>query len=157
MTGPVPVGRTPRPAPGRPGSPRTPFVLLVVGLLIGTTIGVLVLNTAIAVDSLKATSLRTANAQRSQEVQRLQQQVVQAGAPGQLAARAGQAGLVPAGTPGYLVIRPDGTSVLQGTPSPAPTPPPAPASASGTAGRPAPAPTPAAVAPAPDGTSVAGD
>lgn len=155
MTGPVPVARAPRRAPGRSRSPRAPFVILVVGLLVGTTIGVLVLNTAIAVDSLKATSLRVANAQRSEEVQRLQQQVVQADAPGRLAARAGQAGLVPAGTPGYLVIRPDGTSVLRGTPSAAPTPPPAPPSSSGAPAQPAPTTSPAA--PAPAGLSVAGD
>jgi hypothetical protein len=147
MTGPVPVTRALRPA----RSPRAPFVLLVVGLLVGTTIGVLVLNTAIAVDSLKATSLRTANAQRSQEVERLQQQVVQAGTPGELAARAGQDGLVPAATPGYLVIRPDGTSVLQGTPSAAPTPPPP-----GSGAHPVPA-TPSPAAPAAGGISVAGD
>src|SRR6185503_21291742 len=32
---------------------RAPFVLLVVGMLVGTTLGLLFLNTAIAVDSLK--------------------------------------------------------------------------------------------------------
>ena len=48
-------------AAGRPRSlrhRRAPFVLLVVALLVGTTLGLLVLNTAIAVDSLKATQLR---------------------------------------------------------------------------------------------------
>ena len=52
---------------------RAPFVLLVVALLVGTTLGLLVLNTAIAVDSLKATQLRAENAERAQELQRLEQ------------------------------------------------------------------------------------
>jgi hypothetical protein len=98
---------------------RAPFVLLVVALLVGTTLGLLVLNTAIAVDSLKATALRSANAQRSQEVQRLQQQVVTAGTPEQVAGDAARAGLVPAGRPGFLVIGPDGRSTLRGAPEPA--------------------------------------
>jgi hypothetical protein len=101
---------------------RAPFVLLAIALLVGTTLGLLVLNTAIAVDSLKATALRSANAQRSQEVQRLQQQVITAGTPEQVAADAARDGLVPAGTPGFLVIGPDGRSTLRGTPAPAARP-----------------------------------
>jgi hypothetical protein len=91
----------------------------VVALLVGTTVGLLVLNTAIAVDSLKATQLRTENAERVQEVQRLEQQVVTAGTPAEVARAAVAAGLIPAGTAGYLVIGRDGRSVLRGTPEPA--------------------------------------
>jgi hypothetical protein len=104
-----------------PGS-RAPFVLLVVALLVGTTLGLLVLNTVIAVDSLKATSLRAENAERAQEVQRLEQQVTSAGTPAEIARAAEAAGLVPAGTPGYLVLDPDGGAVLRGAPEPAPQP-----------------------------------
>ncbi|HLM06219.1 MAG TPA: hypothetical protein VK402_13645 [Blastococcus sp.] len=100
---------------------RAPFVLLVVALLVGTTLGLLILNTAIAVDSLKATQLRAENAERAQEVQRLEQQVVTAGTPAEIAGAATDAGLVPAGPAGYLVIGPDGSSVLRGTPEPAGT------------------------------------
>jgi hypothetical protein len=99
--------------------PRAPFVLLVVALLVGTTLGLLVLNTAIAVDSLKATQLRADNAARAQEVQRLERQVVSGGTPAEIAAAAVAAGLVPAGPAAYLVIEPDGGSVLRGTPAPA--------------------------------------
>jgi hypothetical protein len=98
---------------------RAPFVLLVVALLVGTTVGLLVLNTAIAVDSLKATQLRTENAERAEEVQRLEQQVVTARTPAEIARAAAEAGLVPAGPAGYLVVEPDGGSVLRGTPQPA--------------------------------------
>jgi len=98
---------------------RAPFVLLVVALLVGTTLGLLILNTAIAVDSLNASQLRAENAQRAQEVQRLEQQVVAAGTPAEIARAAIAAGLVPAGPAAYLVVGADGTSVLRGTPEPA--------------------------------------
>jgi type II secretory pathway pseudopilin PulG len=97
-------------------------VLLVVAMLVGTTLGLLVLNTAIAVDSLKATQLQAANAERAQEVQRLERRVVSGGSPAEIARKATAAGLVPAGPAGYLVIAPDGTVVLRGTPAPAPDP-----------------------------------
>jgi hypothetical protein len=101
---------------------RAPFVLLVVALLVGTTLGLLILNTVIAVDSLKATSLRAENAERAQEVQRLEQQVTTAGTPAEIARAAEAAGLVPSGTASYLVLDPDGGAVLRGTPEPAPQP-----------------------------------
>jgi hypothetical protein len=103
-------------------SRRAPFVLLVVALLVGTTLGLLILNTAIAVDSLKATQLRAENAQRAQEVQRLEQQVIAGGTPAEIARAAVAQGLVPAGTAGYLVIGPDGEAMLRGTPAPAEDP-----------------------------------
>ena len=99
---------------------RAPFVLLVVALLVGTTLALLVLNTAIAVDSLKATQLRADNAARSEEVQRLQRRVVSGSTPAEIARAAVAAGLVPAGPAGHLVIQPDGSTVLRGTPEPAP-------------------------------------
>ena len=98
---------------------RAPFVLLVVALLVGTTLGLLILNTVIAVDSLKATSLRAENAERAQEVQRLERQVTSAGTPAEIARAAVAAGLVPAGTAGHLVLDPDGGAILRGTPEPA--------------------------------------
>jgi hypothetical protein len=137
------------------GSRRAPFVLLVVALLVGTTLGLLILNTAIAVDSLKATQLRVANAERAQQVQSLEQQVVAGGTPEQIAAAAVAAGLVPAGPAAFLVIAPDGSSTLRGTPQPAVAPPapttPSPAPQSPAAPSPtAPSPTaPSPTAPSP--------
>jgi hypothetical protein len=119
----VPGGAATRPR-RRPASllrhRRAPFVLLVVALLVGTTLGLLVLNTAIAVDSLKATSLRADNAARAEELQRLQRQVVSGSTPAEIARAAVEAGMVPAGAAGHLVIEPDGSSILRGTPQPAP-------------------------------------
>ncbi|SHH21485.1 hypothetical protein [Geodermatophilus nigrescens] len=113
------------------GARRAPFVLLVVVLLVATTIALLVLNTAIAVNSLRAGELRSENAEKAEEVQELERQVVQGGAPAQLAAAAVAAGLVPAGTAAYLVVGPDGTATLRGTPEPAPAPETAPPAANG--------------------------
>jgi len=98
---------------------RAPFVLLVVAMLVATTLGLLILNTAIAVDSLKATQLRADNAERAQQVQRLEQQVVTGSTPAEIAGAAVAAGLVPAGPAGYLVVEPDGSSVVRGAPEPA--------------------------------------
>ncbi|WP_448623859.1 hypothetical protein [Geodermatophilus sp. URMC 64] len=117
----VPAGEPAR----RPRSSRrrrAPFVLLVVGLLVSTTLGLLFLNTAIAVDSLKATQLRTENAQRVEHVQRLERQVVDGSTPAEVAQEAADAGLVPAGPPAYLVLEPDGSSTVRGEPQPAADP-----------------------------------
>jgi hypothetical protein len=146
----VPARTRPRVAP-RFGSGRAPFVLLVVALLVGTTLGLLILNTAIAVDSLKATQLRAANAERAQQVQSLEQRVVAGGTPERIAAAAAAAGMVPAGPAAFLVIAPDGSSTLRGTPEPAAAPPapasPSPASPSPDSPSPA-APSPATQSPA---------
>jgi hypothetical protein len=104
------------------GERRAPFVLLVVALLVGTTLGLLVLNILIGVDSIDAGRLRAQNAELAQEVQTLQQRVISNGTPAALAAAATAAGLVPAGSAAYLVIAPDGSSTLRGTVSPAPEP-----------------------------------
>ncbi len=133
-------------------SRRASFVLLVVGLLVCTTLGLLILNTGIAVDSLKATQLRAANAERAQEVQRLERQVVAASAPAQVASAAVAAGLVPAGPAAFLVIAADGSSTLRGTPEPAEAPP----APSPTAGPSPAAGTPAGPSPAADPSPAAG-
>lgn len=135
-----PVGAAPRvrrTARTRPR--RTPFVLLMVGLIAVTALVLLALNTAIAVDSLRASEQRAANTELSRAVERLEQQVTTARTPAQLAAAAAAAGLVPAGTAGHLVLGDDGTSVVRGAPEPAPAPEPPPA--------PEPAPAPDAAAP----------
>ncbi|TFV52179.1 hypothetical protein [Blastococcus sp. TF02A-35] len=132
----VPTGSTARPrsrARGALLSRKATFVLLVVALLSLTTVGLLVLNTAIAVDSLQASKLREANAERAQEVQRLEQEVVRAETPAEVARAAAAAGLVPAGVAGYLVIGPEATA-MRGTPEPAPEPEPLPEPPAGAPG-----------------------
>jgi cell division protein FtsB len=116
-----------RSAPARVPSRRTarrraPFVVLLVGLLVATVLGLLLLNTAIAVDSLDATQQRQANAEQAEEVARLEQQVVAADSAAALARAASEVGLVPPGDAAHLVLQPDGSSVLLGTATPAPDP-----------------------------------
>lgn len=117
-----PVRRVTARAARADGRRKAPFVFLVVAMLVGTTLGLLVLNTAIAVDSIKASDLRAQNAELAQEVQTLQQDVVDRDTPAALAAAATAAGLVPAGSAAYLVIAPDGSSTLRGSGAPAPEP-----------------------------------
>ena len=123
-------GPAPRSTPGSPasrlrgavGAHRAPLVLLVVTLLVVTTLGLLFLNTAIAVNSLKATQLAAANEDRAQEVQRLEQQVIAGGTPAELAREAREAGMVPAGPAAYLVVGEDGSVTLRGEAVPAEDP-----------------------------------
>lgn len=136
-SGPVPSGPQlrlvppSRPAPARAprGSRRAllrgrraPFVIVLVTLLVGTTLGLLLLNTAIAVDSLRATEQRVAMAEQTKEVARLEQQVIAADTAAELARAAAAVGLVPPGDAAHLVLQPDGSSVLLGSATPA-TPP----------------------------------
>jgi hypothetical protein len=82
-------------------------------------VSLLLLNTAIAVDSLDDTRMRTANAEQAQQVAELQQRVVDGSTAAQLAREASAAGLVPAGAAAHLVLGADGTSVVRGTAAPA--------------------------------------
>jgi hypothetical protein len=123
-------GPAPRTTSGSPasrlrsavGAHRARLVLFVVTLLVATTLGLLFLNTAIAVNSLKATQLAAANEDRAQEVQRLEQQVIAGGTPAELAREAREAGMVPAGPAAYLVVGEDGSVTLRGKAVPAEDP-----------------------------------
>lgn len=92
---------------------RTPFALLVVALLASGLIGLLMLNTALDQGSFALSRLQRQTSQYTQEQQSLQQQIDRESAPGQLAARARQLGMVPGGDPAFLA---DSGRVL-GTPS----------------------------------------
>jgi cell division protein FtsL len=116
---------------------RAPFVLLVVLMLVGTTVSLLLLNTAIAVDSLEANQRRAAIADQAQEVDRLEQQVVTGSTAAQLARTAADAGLVPSGAAAHLVLGADGTSAVRGEAVPAEPPTVAPAAPGAPAAPPA--------------------
>jgi hypothetical protein len=104
------------------GGRRAPFVLLVVLMLVATTVSLLLLNTAIAVDSLEASQRRAAIAETAQEVDRLEQQVVTGGTAAALARSAAELGLVQSGAAAHLVLGPDGTSAVRGEAVPAAAP-----------------------------------
>jgi hypothetical protein len=76
----------------RPGS-RTPFILLLVGLLGGGMLCLLVINTTLAAASFRINALQRSNAQAAQRVQTLQQQVSTEQSPSSIEQRALRLGL----------------------------------------------------------------
>ncbi|MGI8628442.1 MAG: hypothetical protein ACR2J5_18030 [Geodermatophilaceae bacterium] len=98
---------------------RGPFIVLVLGLVILGTIGLLVLNTVIAAESLRAGQLIQRNAELAVVEQELQRQVAEGLSPQELAQAARDLGMVPAGQPGFVIVAPDGSIVISGTPVPA--------------------------------------
>jgi len=106
------------PAP-TPNLRRGPFIALILGLVIIGTVGLLVLNTVIAADSFRAEQLVQRNAELAVAEQELQRQVAEGLSPEALAEAARDLGMVPAGAPGFLIVGPDGSMVIQGTPVPA--------------------------------------
>ena len=81
-------------APKRPTS-RTPFILLLLGLLGGGLICLLVVNTTLAAASYRIDNLQRSNATASQQVQLLQQQVASEQSPGSIEQRALKLGMKP--------------------------------------------------------------
>ncbi|WP_328539264.1 hypothetical protein [Streptomyces sp. NBC_00344] len=92
---------------GRNKAARTPFVLLVVLLLGGGLIGLLVLNSALNAGSFQLSRYEKRNTELTDEEQALQRDIDDRSAPGALAKRARELGMVPGGGPVFL--DPDGT------------------------------------------------
>jgi cell division protein FtsB len=93
-----------------------PFVLLVVLLLGGGLITLLLLNSSLNEGSFKLSKLKKETTELTDEQQALQEQVDGYSAPDALEEQARELGLVPGGSPVFLL--PDGT--VRGVPSPAP-------------------------------------
>ncbi|HEY3979503.1 MAG TPA: hypothetical protein VGM79_19675 [Streptosporangiaceae bacterium] len=79
----------------RLGGSRTPFVLLVLGLLGGGLVCLLVINTTLSAASYQINTLQQGNAQLSQQEQALQQQIAKEQAPATIQRRAYQLGMRP--------------------------------------------------------------
>ncbi|MEV8564243.1 hypothetical protein AB0436_01385 [Streptomyces sp. NPDC051322] len=108
------AARLARLLPARPSrAARTPFVLLVVLLLGGGLIGLLMLNSALNAGSFQLSKYEKRNTELTDEEQALQRDVDDRSAPGALAKRAGELGMVPGGGPVFL--NPDGT--VRGVPA----------------------------------------
>ncbi|RMI29770.1 FtsB/FtsL family cell division protein, partial [Streptomyces triticirhizae] len=101
---------------------RTPFVLLVVVLLGAGMVALLILNASLNQGSFELSELRRQTQELTDEQQRLQAEVDGYSAPGALAERAEELGLVPAGPPAFLGS--DGELLGDTSPTPAPEPPP---------------------------------
>ncbi len=93
--------RAARPA----GRSRTPFVLLLVGLLGGGLVCLLLINTTLAEGSFQITAMQQKNAALAQQEQALQQETAQLEAPASIAARARQLGMRPVGRLRFLDLK----------------------------------------------------
>ncbi|MGH3782831.1 MAG: septum formation initiator [Pseudonocardiaceae bacterium] len=128
---------------------RTPFVMLVMSLLAMALVATLWLSTAATADSYHLESARKTVRNLTERSEGLSRAVATLETAPELARRARELGMVPAGDPARLIVRPDGTVTLVGEPRRAvpPAPPPAPAVAP--APPPAVPPTAAPVLPVP--------
>jgi len=97
----------------------TPFVVLVMVLLSAALVATLWLSTAAAADSYRLQSSREATRDLTERSEQLGREVATLETAPELARRALELGMVPAGDPARLVVAPDGTIVLVGDPEPA--------------------------------------
>ncbi|GII76833.1 hypothetical protein Sru01_18150 [Sphaerisporangium rufum] len=84
-----------RPAGRRPAATRTPFVLLVVGLMCGGLVTLLLLNLMLAQDSFRVKDLRDSTNELHQQAQDMRKKLLFESQPGRLDERARQQGLRP--------------------------------------------------------------
>jgi len=98
-------------------APRVPFAVLVVTLIAGGLGLLLLLNTASAANEVHHHDLAARDAGVAAQVQELQNEVAASAAPANLAAAAGELGMVPAGNPAFLVVGPDGSVRVMGRPA----------------------------------------
>jgi len=95
----------PQRAAGARTRPRTPFVLLLVGLLGGGLVCLLLINTTLAEGSFQITAMQHKNADLAQQEQALQQQIVREQSPASIAARARQLGMRPTGRLRFIDLK----------------------------------------------------
>ncbi|MCA1822037.1 MAG: septum formation initiator, partial [Pseudonocardia sp.] len=106
-----------RPAgPGNVDTGRAPFVMLVMALLAVTLVATLWLSTAATADSYHLQNARKVARQLTERSESLSRQVATLETAPELARRARELGMVPAGDAARLVVRPDGGVVLIGQP-----------------------------------------
>ena len=115
-----------RAAPDCVDAGRTPFVMLVMALLGAALVATLWLSTAATADSYHLQSARKDARNLTERSESLGRQVATLETAPELARRARELGMVPAGDVARLVVRPDGGVVLVGQPrrAIAPAPPP---------------------------------
>ena len=113
--------QTGRARDGRPS--RVPFALLVTGLIAGGLAALLGLNTLSAANELRRHTYADRDTAIAAQLQQLHDEVAADAAPANLARAAEALGMVPAGNPAFLVIGPDGTVRVLGSPAPAAAPP----------------------------------
>jgi hypothetical protein len=93
-----------------------PFALLVVTLIAGGLGLLLLLNTVSAANEVRRHGLAEQDASVAAQLQQLHNEVAASAAPDNLARAAADLGMVPAGHPAFLVLGPDGTVKVMGSP-----------------------------------------
>ena len=104
---PTPAPRPPLklvPAPRLRPARRTPFVLLVIGLLGAGLVTLLLVNTGVAQDSFQLTDLRQQSALLQDREQALEQEIAQLSTPGRLAKQAERLGMRPGTDPTFIEV-----------------------------------------------------
>ncbi|MGH8859837.1 MAG: hypothetical protein ACRDVG_01155 [Jatrophihabitantaceae bacterium] len=92
-----------------PHAARTPFVLLVLGLIVGGMCALLALNTAAAANEVARHDLAANDQSAAARLVELENEAQASAAPANVAAAARAFGMVPAGNPGFLEVGKDGT------------------------------------------------
>ena len=98
---------------------RSPFVGVVVSLLAAGLLGLLVLNTALAQDAFTLHTLKQESRALEDREEALRREVEARRSPQELASRATELGMVPAGPPAFLRLS-DGAVLGSATPAEAP-------------------------------------
>lgn len=95
---------------------RAPFVGALLGVLALGLLALLLLNTALAQDSVRLHRLQQEHAVVLDRAEELESEILAASAPNELAKRAAALGMVPSGTPVFLRL-PDGRITGSATPA----------------------------------------
>jgi hypothetical protein len=98
---------------------RTPFVLLILGLLGGGLVLLLGLNTVSAANELRRHDFASRDQSIAASLVELRNAVAASAAPQNLARHAAEYGMVPAGAPAFLVVGASGTVRVLGSAAPA--------------------------------------
>lgn len=102
-----------------PRAKRTPFVLLILGLMAGGMCLLLALNTASAANEVARHDLTANDQSAAAHLVDLENEVQASAAPANLAAAAAALGMVPAGNPGFLKLGKHGAVRVMGSAEPA--------------------------------------
>jgi hypothetical protein len=100
-----------------------PFAVLLVGVIAAGMCALLALNTATAASEVRERRIDAANSSLSAKQEQLSRSLANVQAPAELSKLAARLGLVPAGSPAFLRVNPDGSMTVLGAPAKVPTPP----------------------------------
>jgi hypothetical protein len=92
-------------AAGSPAASRTPFILLLLGLLGGGLVCLLVINTTLAAASFQISDLQKGNVELAQQQQALQQQVASDESPATIEQRAYRMGMRPQSVLSFIDLK----------------------------------------------------